>query len=127
MMKRASFVASAAAAALWASTALAAEPPKKTPELVAKGKASFELNCASCHGSSGAGDGVAAATLDPKPRNLVTAPFKQGTRPAEVFATLEKGITGTGMVAFAHLPQEERWALTYYVLELRGAKKAPKK
>ncbi len=116
----------AAAVALAAGTALAAAPAK-TPELVAKGKASYDINCASCHGARGAGDGVAAASLDPKPRNLATAPYKNGTSPDQVFATIEKGIPGTGMIPFAHLSPEERWALAYYVLELRGGKAAKKK
>lgn len=34
------------------------------------GKALFTTNCASCHGEKGAGDGAAAASLDPKPANL---------------------------------------------------------
>jgi mono/diheme cytochrome c family protein len=116
----------AVAAVSFAGAARAAPPPKKTPELVAKGKASYEINCAACHGAKGAGDGLAAATLDPKPRNLATAAFRNGAQPAQVFATLEKGIPNTGMVSFAHLPEEERWALTYYVLELRGGKAAKK-
>lgn len=34
------------------------------------GKVVFDTNCASCHGATGAGDGAAAAALDPKPANL---------------------------------------------------------
>lgn len=128
MKNRTRFLVSpiAAAAALLAGAASAA-PPAKTPELVAKGKASYEINCSSCHGARGAGDGVAAASLDPKPRNLATGPFRNGTEPAQVFATLAKGINGTGMISFGHLPEEERWALAYYVLDLRAGKKAAKK
>jgi len=37
---------------------------------LAKGKASFDQICASCHGTSGKGDGAAAAALSPKPRDL---------------------------------------------------------
>lgn len=114
-----------AAAALLAGAARA-EPPKKTPELVAKGEASYQVNCSACHGPKGAGDGVAAAALNPKPRNLATADFRNGAKPAQVFATLEKGLPGTAMVSFGHLPPEERWGLTYYVLELRGGKSAKK-
>lgn len=33
------------------------------------GKAKYEQLCASCHGMTGKGDGPAAATLNPKPRN----------------------------------------------------------
>ena len=32
------------------------------PEL-AKGKEAYNINCASCHGETGAGDGIAAASL----------------------------------------------------------------
>jgi mono/diheme cytochrome c family protein len=116
----------AAAAMLFATGARAAEPLKKTPDLVAKGKASYEMNCATCHGDKGLGDGMAAAGLEPKPRNLVTGAFRNGVKPAQVFATLEKGIDGTTMISFGHLPAEERWAITYYVLDLRGGKTAKK-
>lgn len=34
------------------------------------GKTLYTANCASCHGDTGAGDGAAAASLDPKPANL---------------------------------------------------------
>ncbi|MBI3090554.1 MAG: cytochrome c [Candidatus Tectomicrobia bacterium] len=35
----------------------------------AKGKAHYQALCAACHGTTGRGDGPAAAALDPKPRN----------------------------------------------------------
>lgn len=114
----------AAAALLFALSARAAEP-KKTPELVAKGKASYETNCAACHGAKGLGDGEAGAALDPKPRNLVADKYKKGVKPAQVHEMLKAGIDGTTMVSFAHLPDDELWGLTYYLLDLRaaGAKK----
>jgi mono/diheme cytochrome c family protein len=112
----------AAATAALAVTASAAAP-KKTPEVVAKGKTSYETNCSACHGDGGRGDGVAGAALEPKPRDLVAGKFKRGATLAQVYETLEKGIEGTTMVPYAHLPEEERWALAYYVLELRKAKK----
>jgi mono/diheme cytochrome c family protein len=115
-----------AAVLLWAAGAAAAAPPARTPELVAKGKASYDLNCSSCHGDKGLGDGVAGAALQPKPRNLVADKFKQGAKPEQVFATLAKGVDGTTMVPFGFLPEDERWGLAYYVLELRGAKPARK-
>ncbi len=114
----------AAAAALLAVPVARAGEPRKTPELVQKGKASFEMNCASCHGPAGGGDGAAAAALDPKPRNLATAPFKGGAKPAQIFDTLGKGVPGTAMIAFTHLPEDERWALAYHVAGLRDGAKA---
>jgi mono/diheme cytochrome c family protein len=87
---------------------------------VEKGKTSFERNCVACHGPRGEGDGAAADALDPKPRNLVTQPPPGGA--AKVFQVLDKGVKGTAMLAFKHLPEEERWALAYYVESLAAGK-----
>ena len=112
------------AALLLAAAARAADAPKRTPELVARGQASFAKLCASCHGPAGAGDGPAAKALNPKPRNLVTEPLKNGATAEGVFQTLSTGVKGTAMVPFKHLSEDDRWALSYYVLSLReGAKK----
>lgn len=46
-----------------------------SPELQ-KGQEIFLQNCSSCHGEKGAGDGAAAASLNPKPRNY-KAPASQ--------------------------------------------------
>lgn len=35
--------------------------------------------CASCHGPAGAGDGIAAAALTPKPTNFVTGSYRLDT------------------------------------------------
>jgi mono/diheme cytochrome c family protein len=117
----------AAVAVLLAPAAGAGEPPKKTPELLEKGKASFAMNCAACHGAKGEGDGAAAAALNPRPRNFATDPFKYGSSATQVFATLGKGSPGTAMIGFTHLPEEDRWGLAYYVLELKSAGKGAKK
>ncbi len=37
---------------------------------LARGKKLFQVNCASCHGALGKGDGPAGAALDPKPADL---------------------------------------------------------
>lgn len=116
-----------AAAVLLCTPLGLAAAPASTKELVEKGKASFAINCVPCHGATGAGDGPAAAALNPKPRNFKVDPFKNGDTPDGVFKTVSEGIATTPMVAFAHLKDEERWALAYFVLELRGppAKAAP--
>jgi cytochrome c553 len=36
---------------------------------VDEARVTFETLCSTCHGASGKGDGIAAANLDPKPRN----------------------------------------------------------
>ena len=112
-----------AAALLLASVARAAEPPKKTPELVAKGQATFAKYCATCHGPKGEGDGPAAKALNPKPRNFKTEALKS-PGVAGVHETVSNGVKGTAMIPFKHLSDEDRWALSYYVLSLKdGAKK----
>lgn len=102
------------------------EPPAKTPELLAQGRASFLRNCAFCHGETGAGDGFGAASINPKPRNFTTEKFKNGSKPSQIFDTLAAGMPGTAMLPFKHLPVEERWSLAYYVAELNAASKGGK-
>jgi high-affinity iron transporter len=109
--------------ALLGAPAARAAAPEKTAALVEKGKASFSRNCVACHGQGGEGDGPAAKALKPKPRNLVAEPTPGGV-PA-IFEVLSKGKKGTGMIAYKHLSEEERWALAYYVegLAVGAAKK----
>ena len=114
----------AVAAVLVATAARAATPPGRSPKLLEIGKVSFKVNCASCHGAKGEGDGVSAEGLVPKPTNLASDRLKNGAKVGQVFETLEKGVPGTAMIAFTHLPEDERWALAYYVVNLRA--KAPK-
>jgi len=56
-----------------------------------KGKAVFATNCASCHGAKGAGDGVAAASLNPKPANFTKGKFKYGSDDASLKKTIKNG------------------------------------
>jgi mono/diheme cytochrome c family protein len=88
----------------------------KDAGLAAKGKTLFMLNCASCHGPSGNGDGDKAASLNPKPRNYHTEKFKFGNDIVSIHNTILKGSAGTSMPSFALLPVEETWALAHYVL-----------
>jgi mono/diheme cytochrome c family protein len=105
-------------AAMLGTSAWAAAP-KSTPALLEKGKASYSTNCLACHGEKGEGNGPAGAYLLPKPRNFVAEPFKKGNKPEEVFQTISTGLQGSTMVSFARLPEEERWALAYYVLNFQ--------
>ncbi len=93
--------------------------PASTPEMIEKGKASYATNCLSCHGASADGMGPAGQYLNPKPRNLVKDTFKKGDKPENVFDVITNGLPGTTMTAFGHLKEDERWALTHYVLSLR--------
>jgi mono/diheme cytochrome c family protein len=48
------------------------DPLQPTPDNLAKGKEIYTANCAPCHGVSGAGDGPAAPSLNPKPADFQT-------------------------------------------------------
>ena len=92
-----------------------AELLKPTPELVAKGKTLFAVNCASCHGNEGFGNGPAAAALNPKPRNFHESYMRFGGGVARVVQTISTGSPGTGMAAFTNIPVEDRFALAHYI------------
>lgn len=106
----------------FSTAAFAADFKKSTPALVAKGKKAFVTNCATCHGDKGAGDGPAAAALNPKPRNFVTDAFKAGDTAEVIFETTSKGLKGTAMPGFAFIPEEDRWAISHYIVSLRKKK-----
>jgi mono/diheme cytochrome c family protein len=86
--------------------------------LVAKGKTLFAVNCASCHGTGGRGDGPAAAALNPKPRNFTETYWRYGGGPARIVQTITNGSPGTAMAAFPSIPLEDRFAIAHYVRTL---------
>jgi mono/diheme cytochrome c family protein len=86
--------------------------------------------CSSCHGALGKGDGVAAASLEPKPRSLASGNYKfdtdkdgkSGTE-ADVFDVISRGAAAFGgsplMAGRADIPEADRKALAKYVLSLK--------
>jgi len=64
------------------------------------GKATYEIRCAPCHGSTGTGDGPAAAALEPKPRNFRDPAFWRGRSRTSLKMTVEQGRPGTMMSPF---------------------------
>ncbi|HMN67254.1 MAG TPA: cytochrome c [Bdellovibrionales bacterium] len=92
-----------------------AKPWEDNPDMVEHGKKSFAANCAVCHGDTGMGDGAAGKALNPPPRDLVAGKWTHGGGSADLFTTIEKGIAGTSMASFAHLPATDRWALVQFI------------
>lgn len=85
-------------------------------KLIAEGKASYEANCAGCHGVSGDGGGPAAAALNPKPRSFVKWDMKFGTDDASVTKSIENGIPGTAMPPWkAALNADQTKAVLAYI------------
>ena len=88
--------------------------PTRPPSL-ATGAKLFAENCASCHGATGAGDGVAAAGLDPPPANFHERDRQRQRSLFALYNTLGTGVAGTAMPAFPQLTSDQRWALAFYV------------
>jgi mono/diheme cytochrome c family protein len=103
-------------------------PPKKSPELVTQGKKLYEQNCMPCHGIKGDGKGPAGIALKPVPTDFTKSfkewPITKGDQ-QKIFEVISKGILNTGMVKWDQFPEQERWALTYGVMEFAPAAKAP--
>lgn len=98
------------------------DPWVGSEDIVKHGAKVFAQNCAMCHGAEGKGDGAAGAGLNPKPRNLVEGPWKQGGGLIAHFKTLQNGIPGGSMASYAHLKAADRWALVHFIESITKAK-----
>jgi len=90
-----------------------------------QGKLLFQTYCRNCHGDEGRGDGPRSAVFNPRPRDLEHGVFKfrsteSGMLPTseDLFRIVSTGIRGTGMLPFADLSEEERWAIVAYMRTL---------
>ncbi|MBI1959471.1 MAG: cytochrome c, partial [Candidatus Rokubacteria bacterium] len=84
---------------------------------VEQGEKVAKVNCASCPGAKGKGDGAAAAALTPKPADW-TAKKVQDETDGSWFWKIS---TGRGaMPPWKHLPENDRWALVHYLRSLKG-------
>lgn len=92
--------------------------PDQWPDIL-NGKKLFAVNCVSCHGVKGAGNGVLAKTLNPKPANLLNDTTMSAISPFQIYNTARLGISGTSMPAFDMLTDKEVWDLAFYVNSLR--------
>ncbi len=92
--------------------------PRRPPSL-ADGETLWRANCASCHGPSGDGQGPAGKGLQPPPADFHAERVMGGLTPYQAFNTLSYGVTGTAMVAFPQLSEDQRWALSFFVFTHR--------
>jgi cytochrome c oxidase cbb3-type subunit I/II len=107
-----------------------AEPPEPSEAIVKRGKEVWQqAKCWECHGQEGKGDGQKAAGLKDDfgfpipPADLTTGQFKSGPVAQDIFRTMSTGFSGTPMPSYQQsLPEEDRWALAYYVLALSAYK-----
>lgn len=92
---------------------------------VERGRRVFQTYCASCHGPEGAGDGPAAAELDPAPRDLGSDAYRYGETKRDLFGLITNGAVERGgspmMQPYGSiLSEEDRWALAAFVWSLKG-------
>ncbi|WP_417473126.1 FTR1 family protein [Luteimonas mephitis] len=90
--------------------AVPAAPPEP-----ARAAALYAQQCAVCHGPTGHGDGPAAAGLDPPPIAFTDAARAAQRTPFALYEVISQGVPGTGMASFAALPEDDRWAMAFYV------------
>ena len=92
-----------------------------SPDLLALGKKTFEKECVACHGAAGNGEGDASYLLYPRPRDFTSGQFRiistwDGVpTDDDLFRTISRGMPGSAMPSWAHLPEETRWGLVHYV------------
>ncbi len=74
------------------------------------GEPLYQHRCAVCHGEEGAGDGVAAELMYPKPRDFSLALYKYKNSPGmslprdeDLFNTIKEGLHGTAMPGWSRL------------------------
>ncbi|MGH7445359.1 MAG: c-type cytochrome, partial [Longimicrobiales bacterium] len=86
------------------------------------GKATYDRWCIECHGAEGRGDGPAAATMLPRPRDFTQARYQIRTTPsgalptdADILRVLENGMPGTAMPAWPQLSMREREDVIAYI------------
>ena len=80
--------------------------------------------CAPCHGEEGFGDGKAAYLLRPRPRDFSYGKFvlvstdNRIPTDEDLFRTISRGLPGSAMPPWSHLPEDDRRSLVRYVRAL---------
>jgi len=102
--------------------------PGVTVEALVRGKELYvKLQCISCHGETGVGDGPAAAALKDSlglplvPRDFTIGSFRGGSTGRDIYQRIANGMAGTPMLGFPDevLKPADRWSLVQYVQSLR--------
>jgi cytochrome c oxidase cbb3-type subunit I/II len=103
------------------------EPPI-SPESVKRGAEIYQnMNCWTCHGKQGKGNGPTAATLTDSKGNPITpfdltsgTRFKCGDSDRGIFRDLSTGLDGSPMPSFTDsLKPDQIWDLVHYIATLR--------
>jgi mono/diheme cytochrome c family protein len=96
-------------------------PVRATPQGLKEAGQLFQQACSTCHGVSGAGDGVLSKNLDSKPANFTDATKMRRMTDGELFWKMS---TGRGaMPSWKQIPDQDRWRLVNYLRTLAATKK----
>jgi len=88
---------------------------------IAKGRLTYQTNCAPCHGTAGKGDGPAAAALNPKPRDHTNGSYMNKLTNAHIFFVIRNGGASYGyptMPAQPNLSDDEIKSVIAFVRSL---------
>lgn len=85
--------------------------PTERARFERRGATVFARDCSGCHGATGRGDGLAAESLLPKPRDLSTARFSDAAMSEFLWA----GVKGSSMPGWHDLPANDLRALAAFV------------
>ena len=101
----------------------AADKAKKNPvassaESIKAGKELWSMNCKSCHGTKGLGDGSKAAQLKTEPGDFSTAAFQSQTD-GEIFYKLSVGRDDMPASKKKIPDEEDRWNLVNFIRTLK--------
>jgi mono/diheme cytochrome c family protein len=102
-----------------------------TPAGNSRGLELYRKNCSICHGENGDGLGKFAYLMNPRPRNFRSGDFKLATTQNQVpsdddlLRTISRGMPGSAMPPWAHLPQADLEAIieavrAFHVDEIRA-------
>lgn len=92
--------------------------------LLARGQALFARQCAICHGDQGDGAGKFAYLMNPRPRDFRQGNFKLATTQNQIpteedlVRTISRGMPGSAMPPWEHLPRSDLQALAQYVRQI---------
>lgn len=117
-----------------ARTGAAVKPVEVPPEpadlvaSIAVGKQLFlKHGCQMCHGDTGAGNGLLAATLRDfegvpvYPRDFNSGAYRGGSTGRDLYLRIHNGLAGTPMPGYGAnvMKPDERWAMVHYIQSLR--------
>lgn len=99
-------------------------PRPDADPIAARGRTLFEKHCVICHGDTGDGAGKFAYLMNPRPRDFRSGKFKLSTTQnrvpsdADLLRTISRGMPGSAMPPWGHLPLADLRALVKYVRQI---------